>query len=86
MMEQVNSARPRTLQFLRTDTSGRDILENEARTSAADDVAAYETALRNLPMLAKVEVRDLRTRDGVTALGLRIAFKPGALSTGEGTP
>jgi Tfp pilus assembly protein PilN len=83
MLATINAPRPSSISFTRTSTSGRNALEIEAQTGSADDVGAYETALRALAGLEKVEVRDLRARDGVTTFALTIAFKADA-ATGNG--
>ncbi len=82
MLAAINASRPGSIQFNRTGTSGRNALEIEAQTGSADDVGRYETSLRALPGLEKVEVRDLRARDGVTTFGLSVAFKPEATPGG----
>lgn len=86
MLSTVNDARPRSISFTRTGTSGRNALEIEAQTGNADDVGAYETALRNLAVLEKVEIRDLRARDGITTFGLTVAFKADAAPGNGGAP
>ncbi len=75
MLSVINEPRPRSILFTRTSNSGYHGLEIEAQTSSADDVTAYETALRGLAVLEKVEVRDLRAREGVTTFGLSVTFK-----------
>lgn len=82
MMAAINAPRPDGIQFTRASTSGQNTLEIEAQTSNAGSVGVYETALRALPALAKVEIRDLRLREGVTTFQLSVTFKPGALSAG----
>jgi hypothetical protein len=86
MLAAVNEPRPASIQFTRTGTSGRNGLEIEAQTGSADDVGAYEAALRNLATLEKVEIRDLRARDGVTTFGLSLAFKPDVAAGNGGAP
>lgn len=86
MLAAINEPRPPSIQFTRTGTNGRNALEIEAQTGTADDVGAYETALRNLPALERVEIRDLRARDGVTTFGLSLAFKPDAAAGNGGAP
>ncbi len=86
MLAVINAARPKSIQFTRTGTSGRMGLEIDAQTNSADDVGAYETALRALPALDRVEVREPRVRDGVTTFGLSVAFKPDALPEAGGAP
>jgi hypothetical protein len=86
MLAAINEPRPRSITFTRTGTSGRNGLEIEAQTDSADDVGTYETALRNLAVLEKVEIRDLRARDGVTTFGLTVAFKADAAPGNGGAP
>jgi hypothetical protein len=86
MLAAINEPRPASIQFTRTGTSGRNGLEIEAQTGSADDVGVYEAALRNLSMLEKVEIRDLRARDGVTTFGLTLVFKPDAAAGNGGAP
>ena len=86
MLATINEARPASIQFTRTGSNGRNALEIEAQTGSADDVGVYEAALRNLPALEKVEIRDLRARDGVTTFGLTLAFKPDATAGHGGAP
>ena len=78
MLAAINAPRPGSITFTRTVTNGRTALEIEAQTGNADDVGNYETALRALETLDKVEIRDLRARDGVTTFVLAVAFKPEA--------
>ena len=82
MLSTINEPRPRSIQFNRTGTNGHHALEIEAQTSSADDVGTYEQALRKIAALEKVEIHDLRAREGVTTFGLSVAFKvetaPGA--------
>jgi hypothetical protein len=76
MLAAINAPRPASITFTSTVTSGRTALEITAQTGNADDVGNYETALRALDALEKVEIRDLRARDGVTTFVLAVAFKP----------
>jgi hypothetical protein len=86
MITTVNESRPASIQFSRTGTTGRNGLEIEAYTSTADDVGVYETALRKHAALEKVEVRDLRARDGVTTFGLSLVFKTETTAGNGGAP
>ena len=86
MLATINESRPRSIQFTRTGTSGRNALEIEAQTSSADDVSTYEAALRKLAALEKVEIRDLRSRDGVTVFGLTVAFRAETAAGNGGMP
>jgi hypothetical protein len=83
MLSTINEPRPRSISFNRTGTNGHLALEIEAQTNSADDVGTYEAALRKIAALEKVEIHDLRARDGVTTFGLSVAFKvEGAPGTG----
>lgn len=82
MLSAINTPRPKSITFTRTATNGRNGLDIEASTGSADDVVAYETTLRAMPALEKVEVKDQRARDGVTTFGLTVAFKPEAANGG----
>jgi len=86
MLSAINESRPHSIQFNRTSTSGHYGLEIEAQTNSADDVGTYEAALRRLPALEKVEIRDLRARDGVTTFGLSVAFKTDPTPAAGGAP
>lgn len=76
MLATINEPRPHSISFTRTGTSGRLGLEIEASTNSAEDVGTFEAALHKLAALDKVEVKDLRARDGVTTFMLTVAFKP----------
>jgi Tfp pilus assembly protein PilN len=84
MLASINEPRPRSIQFTRTGTSGPNVLEIEAQTGNADDIGAYEAALRALAVLQQVEVHDLRTREGVTSFALTATFKT-ETAAGAGT-
>ena len=75
MLASINEQRPPSILFTRTGTSGYHGLEIEAQTGSAGDVGTYEAALRKLASLEKVEIRDLRARDGVTTFVLSVVFK-----------
>jgi hypothetical protein len=78
MIELVKSHRPPSVQFLRTTTTGSYTLEIEAQTSAPGDVGGYQTTLTGLSICSKVEVRDQRTRDGISTFTIVVTFKPEA--------
>jgi hypothetical protein len=86
MLALVSERRPRSIQFLRATTKGLYTLEVEAQTPNAADVGGYEVALRGLQTQERVEVRDLRMRDGVTSFVLAVTFKPAALQPEGGPP
>jgi hypothetical protein len=86
MLSTINAPRPHSISFTRTGTSGRNALEIEASTGSADDVGTYETALRAMGSLEKVEIKDLRARDGVTTFALTVAFKEETSAGNGGAP
>ena len=86
MLAAINAPRPHSISFTRTGTSGRNALEIEASTGSADDVGLYETALRSMETLEKVEIRDLRARDGVTTFALTVAFRSESNGGNGGAP
>ncbi len=85
MLAVLNAVRPSGVQFTRSVTSGQGGMELEAQTANADSVGAFETALRALPSLETVEVRDLRLREGVTTFQLIVSFRAGTLAGVAGT-
>jgi hypothetical protein len=84
MLAAINAPRPPSITFTRTGTSGRNALEIEGSTGSVDDVGTYETALRSLTALEKVELQIGNTRDGVTPFTLSIAFRPEANAANGG--
>jgi hypothetical protein len=62
-------------------------LDIEARTTNAADVGALEQALSADPLVAKVETRDIRGREGLTTFALTVTFRSEALrKAAAGTP
>ncbi len=86
MLETINESRPRSIQFTRAGAAARNRLEIEARTDKAEDVPAYEAALRQIPALAKIEVRGLRAREGQAIFNLQVVFKGETAVTVGGAP
>lgn len=78
MLALVNTARPRTIQFMRTVTNGLHTLEVEAQTSSSGDIDVLRSALNKLPGCEKAEVLDPRSRDGVSTFKLVVTFKADA--------
>jgi len=80
MLALVNARRPATLTFQTVACKGAQSLEIEARTTTPEDAGNFEQALRGeTALVAKVETRDLRARDGSTTFTLTITFKADAL-------
>ena len=78
MLALVNTARPPTIQFMRTVTNGLHVLEVEAQTSSSGDIDVLRSALNRLEGCEKAEVLDPRSRDGVSTFKLVVTFKPDA--------
>lgn len=79
MLAVANAYRPAGLVFTSVNQRTAHTLELEARTSSAADVGTLEQALSADELLAKVETRDIRGREGVTTFALTLTFKPEAL-------
>ena len=80
MLALVNARRPATLTFQTVACKGAQALEIEARTTTPEDAGNFEQALRGeTALVAKVETRDLRARDGSTTFTLTVTFKADAL-------
>ena len=79
MISTVSAHKPAVIQFLRATTSGLYTLTVEAQTASPGDVAAFRSALGELPACEKVEVRDQRTRDNLMTFTLVVTFRPDAL-------
>lgn len=85
MLALINDVRPPAVRFVRCSTSGLTTLEVEGQAADAASVGTFEAALKALPVLAAVEVRDVRLREGVTTFQFSATFKPEALA-GEDEP
>lgn len=80
MLALTNAKRPATLTFQTVACKGGQSLEIEARTTSPEDAGNFEEALRaETALVAKVETRDLRARDGSTTFTLTVTFRPDAL-------
>jgi hypothetical protein len=80
MLALVNTARPPTIQFMRTVTSGLNVLEVDAQTNSSGDIDVLRSALNKLESCEKAEVLDPRSRDGVSTFRLVVTFKPDAFT------
>ncbi len=80
MLDLLNQNRPASVLFLRASTPERYALEVEAQTPRADDVSRYEAALGKSAEVTKLDVRDLRSRDGITTFILAVTFRPDAFT------
>lgn len=85
-LSMVSSLRPRSVQFTRVSSNNDRSLLIDAQTGDAAAVGTYETILRQRPELAGVEVRDIRSREGLTSFSLALQFKPAGAASQEGQP
>jgi len=83
MLAVINTVRPRTIQFMRTVTSGLHTLEIEAQTSSSGDIDVFRSALNRLPSCERAEVLDPRSRDGLSTFRVLVTFKPDAFKSVE---
>ncbi len=74
-----DNRKPAEITFLRVVTlpqTGIYTLTIEATATNTAQVAVYEASLKNLPMIQRVETRDLRTRGETATFTLVVTFKP----------
>jgi len=76
MLAELQEKRPKSIEYLRASTSGLWRMEIEAQTASATDLRDFETEVRRLSSIDRVEVRDPRTRDGITTFVMEVTFKP----------
>lgn len=76
--------KPASVYFTRVIAEGRNNLVLEASTQNVADVSQYETALRTLAEVEKVEVRNQRSRDDGTTFSVAIAFRAGSFARSAG--
>lgn len=87
MLAAANVHRPAAMTFTSVVHRAGVTLDIEARTANAADVGALEQALSADPLVAKVETRDIRGREGLTTFALTITFRSEALrKAAAGTP
>ncbi|MFA5265041.1 MAG: hypothetical protein WC378_14550, partial [Opitutaceae bacterium] len=66
MITLLSEKKPRTIQFVRTSTTGLRSIRVEAQTGNAADVANWQSTLSTHPSIESIEVRDLSSRDNLT--------------------
>jgi hypothetical protein len=84
MLAAVYEKRPNSVQFTRISTNGLWRMDIEAQTDNAADLRDFEAGVRKLATIEHVELRDPRTREGLTTFLLEVTFKPGTLKPGGG--
>jgi hypothetical protein len=81
-----DNRKPAEITFQRVVTlpqTGIHTLTIDATASNAGQVSVYEATLRNLPMIQRVEVRDLRTRGETATFTLVVTFKPDTIKPAD---
>jgi len=81
-----DNRKPAEITFSRVVTlpqTGIHTLTIDATASNAGQVSVYEATLRNLPMIQRVEVRDLRTRGETATFTLVVTFKPDTIKPAD---
>lgn len=80
-LEMIDLARkkPDSVQWTSVVTSGLQTLIIRAQTTNANDVSAYQAALRALPECERAETSESRLSNGVTTFTLTVTFKLEAL-------
>lgn len=84
MLAVINTQRPPTVSFMRVFTKGTLTLEIEAQTANPADSSDFEARLKTAPGIAKVDVLETGSRDGVTRLLFDVTFKSDFLGKGGG--
>ena len=84
MLAELQGKRPKSIEFIRASTSGLWRMDIEGQTANAGDLRDFEADVRKLAAIEHVEVRDPRTREGLTTFVLEVTFKPGWLKAGGG--
>ncbi len=82
MISLINDKRPRTVEFTSVNTKG--LWQLDIRAQATDDPATFETDIRRLPGIERVESFDKQAREGMTTFRLEVTFKPGWFQAGGG--
>ncbi len=85
MLAELQEKRPKSVEFTRATTNGLWRIDIEAQTANAADLHDFEAEVRRLAGIERVEVRDPRTREGVTTFVMEVIFKPGWSKLGGGT-
>jgi hypothetical protein len=84
MLAVLNRKRPNSVMYTRASTSGLWRIDLEAQTTNASDLRDFEADLRKLAGVEHVELREPRTREGLTTFLMEITFKPGWWKAGGG--
>lgn len=82
----VSSPRPRSIRFTRVASNNDRTLVIDAETAHAEAVGEYEAVLRRNPVVTGLEVRDIRSREGLTSFVLALQFDTAVRKAAEDRP
>ncbi len=74
----VNDVRPRSIYFTKVSVDGGLQMVIDGATSSLAEVNEFEAALRRVPAVAAVEVKNTRAREGGGTFQLMLSFRAGA--------
>ena len=77
LLAYVNDVRPRSIYFTKVSIEGGHQMVIEGATSSLAEVNEFEAALRRLPVLAAVEVKNTRAREGGGTFQVALVFRAG---------
>jgi len=77
MLAELNDKRPKTVEFTSVTTKGLWQLDIRGQAANPADTTIFESDVRRLAGIDRVEVLEKNTRDGVTVVHYEITFKPG---------
>jgi len=84
MLNALNNKRPDGLEFSSVTTKGLWQLDLRGQAGNAQETSTFESDIRQLAGIEKVNVLEKSTRDGVTVFRYEINFKPGWYRAGDG--
>lgn len=87
MIEMISAQRPPNLYFNTVTTSGLYSLDIRGQTAAPPEVTQFQSTLRQLPQVSKMDApaQDQRTGEGVSQFRIVVTFKPDAFSAPAST-
>ncbi|MFT3829535.1 MAG: hypothetical protein QM691_07500 [Opitutaceae bacterium] len=77
LLAYVNDLRPRSIYFTKVSVEGGLQMVVEGSTNVLAEINEFEAALRRAPAFAKVEVKNIRAREGGGTFQLTVGFRPG---------
>ena len=85
MINALNDKRPAGLEFNTVTTKGNWQLDIRGQANSADDTSSFESEIRKVNGVEKVEVLEKTTRDRMTVFHYEVTFKPGWYQAGGGS-